>query len=558
MLNLIRLLIIAMVLTACVKEEYKYEATYDPNFFLDGDVVFRDSGTYADLGKIDKKLDDLYKLKKWEQLAKEVVWLDFTEDLTYFYLAEAAFHLGRYGSALKYYERSIGAGDGTLIGDERTCDHAFGNYCFGVELPAQAKHQIDLIKVRIAPREVIVSSPGIESNVSIQQDQQQFPVPHTFRLRPGEYQIQFFTDDALFYSTIEITEEAPSNFSFVFKPEEADGLLSVKSIGVLNKIEKDKHREFMGQENLHSITKELVVYISNKNDEIRANKNLLNVLDPTSSLGTVVKDRISLIEGLTRKMVERMERYVAPDLTSHLAWLNVVSEVVEPAAVEMVNLTDSTLEGGKDEVIQQVPEKKEPACSSYVMTINAHQLQDEVKEVRKSDYRSSFVERHDVRPNPRYSELRSQLRDAEYELQKAKIDHENSSDGYDAASALVMLVLKRKLESQHEEKVDRLQQQLNSMPRTITEAVEANYTVAKNDVSFVKTEHYDWSLTNCTTGSKSFHQATKSEERVFTLYKGVNQKDVNKLKQKNAKVKREMKVWSKAPLILRIPDKYDH
>lgn len=77
--------------------------------FLNGDVVLACStiGCAGEFGGQRTLLLSLHQSRKWERLANEVMALDYDEDLSYFYLGQAAEGMDKPAAALRYYHLSL-------------------------------------------------------------------------------------------------------------------------------------------------------------------------------------------------------------------------------------------------------------------------------------------------------------------------------------------------------------------------------------------------------------------------------------------------------------------
>ena len=81
----------------------------DQQRFFSGDVILTctSTGCAWNFGGKRNLLLSLHQSRQWESLANEVIALDFDQDLSYFYLGQAAEGMGKASAALRYYRLSL-------------------------------------------------------------------------------------------------------------------------------------------------------------------------------------------------------------------------------------------------------------------------------------------------------------------------------------------------------------------------------------------------------------------------------------------------------------------
>lgn len=86
------------------------------------------------------KVKKLHDSEQWEQLAWEVLYIGYYNDLAWYYLARAAEGLGYFDAARIYYKKSIAIALGQAPG-VAPCNYLF-NYCDGFAFPAVSEMRL--------------------------------------------------------------------------------------------------------------------------------------------------------------------------------------------------------------------------------------------------------------------------------------------------------------------------------------------------------------------------------------------------------------------------------
>lgn len=103
--------------------------------FKRGEAVLACGDCAFSFGNRLERLRELRAQRQWEALAKEVLDLDYSQDIAWFYLGEAAAGLGHAPAARRYFEQAA-----SLAGRREThCQGTFSDLCGGVRLPEAAQ-----------------------------------------------------------------------------------------------------------------------------------------------------------------------------------------------------------------------------------------------------------------------------------------------------------------------------------------------------------------------------------------------------------------------------------
>jgi predicted Zn-dependent protease len=103
--------------------------------FKRGEAVLECTDCALSFGNRQDRLRELRTQGQWEALAREVLDLDYSQDIAWFYLGEAAAALGHVPAARRYFEQAV-----SLAGRREThCRGTFSDLCGGVQLPEAAQ-----------------------------------------------------------------------------------------------------------------------------------------------------------------------------------------------------------------------------------------------------------------------------------------------------------------------------------------------------------------------------------------------------------------------------------
>jgi hypothetical protein len=185
-------------------------------------------------------------------------------------------------------------------------------------------------------------------------------------------------------------------------------------------------------------------------------------------------------------------------------------------------------------------------CKSYVLATKNPLLEVRLKDSSKSKHTSQYIQEYREIPNDRYSQIKSELREARYALEDYRYEKSVSDSGYGGSGGLAFLsgFLGGMREDQLKEDIATLQSKLRNTPRTIREEIKGDYHPVKNNVTFVKDNSVEWMSINCNSGRVNTYKLVKEEFKDFTLYEGVRSDDLNRLSSTNQSTKNLMKQWS--------------
>lgn len=103
--------------------------------FKRGEAVLDCTDCALGFGGRSDALRDLHARGQWEALAREVLDLNYSQDIAWYYLGEAARGLGQPAAARRYYEQAM-----ALSGQREThCKGTFRDLCGGIRLPEAAR-----------------------------------------------------------------------------------------------------------------------------------------------------------------------------------------------------------------------------------------------------------------------------------------------------------------------------------------------------------------------------------------------------------------------------------
>jgi len=189
------------------------------------------------------------------------------------------------------------------------------------------------------------------------------------------------------------------------------------------------------------------------------------------------------------------------------------------------------------------------SCKSYVLVTKNSTLDVHLKDSKKLEYTSQYIQEYREVPNDRYSQIKLELREARYELEDAQYRHSQTRGGGSALLSFSVGLMQGALENQLEDKIGELQTKLRSTSSTIREEIKGTYRPVKNNVSFVKESSVEWMSINCSTGRVNTYKLIKEKVKEFSLYEGVRSDDLNDLSSTNQSTKTLMKQWSKRAFI---------
>jgi|GEM_PF-5056686 len=123
--------------------------------FADGDVRLTCSvGCSGAWGTTRRHAKSLYEAELWNDLAREVMRVGYSEDLTYYYLARAAEETGHEKAALTYYRLAL---------TTHKCDGTF-NTCDGIPVNQIVRSKIDQLRAKNISN--IQAQPAVEKSIA--------------------------------------------------------------------------------------------------------------------------------------------------------------------------------------------------------------------------------------------------------------------------------------------------------------------------------------------------------------------------------------------------------
>jgi hypothetical protein len=184
-------------------------------------------------------------------------------------------------------------------------------------------------------------------------------------------------------------------------------------------------------------------------------------------------------------------------------------------------------------------------CKSYVIVTKDRESNTRLIDSKKSQHSSQYIQEYRDIPNNRYSELKSQLREARYALDDFNYESSNSTaGGLGAWGAIALGVMQGVRGDQLEENINNIQSQLSNTSRIIRKEIKGTYYPTKKNVAFNQTQSFEWMSINCINGRVNTYKTLKEENKDFVLYEGVRSDDLNSLSATNQSTKNRMRQWN--------------
>ncbi len=571
-LKFLSLFIIALLLQSCAGNETKNESTrlykylepisaplgFDYQEFYKGDMVFDHKKLASDLSVdeyslLSRKIDSYLQFEDWEQLAYQLFFYQ-KEGTHYFYLGLAAENLGHPVGALKYYRKSL-----EMHNSGYKCKDWLYDFCRGYTFPEDMNIAISraakIVDHLYRPREVEISVK--QDNALIMVDGgSMFESPHVFKLTPGEHKVILSIDTAIEEKTFNLSADIVNSTKMQFEINEDPGLsLSVNYFEDVNKVarlQKDR-LEASGREFGSTYTVDdlpfLIDSMEVSNKQLKGTKdNLSVIIDKKSSLYQSAKENALLQNQLLKIIKHKIKSIKTQDIFEHIK----LSEALSANGIETQKI-DLFIMGerlkGRDFLNARRAEIV-GVCNSYVMVTKGGKVKTDTVDTESSQYSSEYIGEYRDEPNPRYSQLKSELRQARYEMESSRIEHSNTNAaGLSPFAAILTGIGKGMLESKHQENVDKIQARLSNTSRLIRREIKTTYYLNRKNVTFSKHQEYEWLSINCNSGQVNTHKVSDKQNNSFVLYEGIRNDDLNNLKESNQDTKERMRDWSKSHLV---------
>jgi len=557
------LVIVVMLLQSCSvtpenwKEENRYKKYrsidaplgFDYQKFYKGELKFRSyDNTAKNLSQLRDNIAVLAKVKDWEQLAFNLYLYRYTQDYYYYLYGLTAENLNHPEGALEYYKMALKAFE-----DGYSCKNGFVA-CYGFSFPEDIHSAINrtqkIVDHLYRTRDVEISVKQDGSLIMI--GDSMFKSPHTFKLIPGEYKVIISTNTAVEEKILNLSADVKGlskvQFEINENPELSISVNYFKKVGEIAKLQKNRLNK---SSDLYSFDElpSLIKSINSIKNQIKATKKILFIVrDIKSSLHSSIKEYINIENQLLELYKSKVQLIKTQDIFEHIKLSEALSENgIEAKHVDLFIMGKSL--NDSEFLNARIPDRL-GVCDSYILVTKGGNIDTNIVDSKSTQYSSNYIGEYRDEPNPRYSQLKSKLRQAKYEMESSKIENSNTSaPGLGYGGAFLMGMAKAILEDKHQESIDKIQARLSKTSRVIQKEIEVEYYLTKKNIIFSKNHQYDWLSINCNSGKVSTYKVSNKENKSFILYEGIRSDDLNNLQDSNQDVKGHMKDWSKAPLV---------
>lgn len=496
-------------------------------------------------------LDSRFKKKRWGALSTYAFETLNPQDLTYYYLGVSAENKGFYKGALKYYNKAITHNKKGL-----TCIGVLYNDCNDFDFPSEIYKAIDRVNTKI--KQFQYSNRARNVTINIDQPYSFFFVGgnryksgESVKLIPGKYSVLYYTDTVFSEGEITLTTKDSDSKSVALSlknsPKNSLTIVDInKAIKITNETIKDLRSKSDTNTDISQLSG-MVDWKMGVDKQYKSIHSSLLKLDQNTSLYSSTLRYRLLLKDLNKLLTEKIINTYTKDFSEYLVLAHKINNLgIEPYKVPIFN--NARLEGSD---LYSSTDIDNLNCKSYILATKNPKLTVHIKNSEKSEYSSQYIQEYRDIPNDRYSQLKSELREARYALEDYRYEQSTSSSNYGGSGSLAFLsgVLGGLREDQLEEDVATLQSELRNTPRTIREEIKGEYYPVKNNVTFVKDNSVEWMSINCNTGRVNTYKLIKEEAKNFTLYEGVRSDDLNQLPSSNKSTKALMKQWSNSAFI---------
>lgn len=629
-INIILISTLVLLLQGCSSTPEK-DYYFSERDFIAGNLSIPDASDDEIDSDTLESLNNQVKLKYWTNLALFSFNTLNPQDLTYYYLGVAAEGKKLYKSSLKYYNQAI-----LHSNKGETCKGVMYDDCNGLDFPSEILKSIDRIKHKNRDRSVTINIDKPNSFFVI--DGTRYKSGRPVKLKPGEYNVQYYSDALFSETVITLTSEGSSSESIELKlKDNSKDSFSLNYVEEMNEIGKTQVNQLKGltedfsgigirfsiennivkimsvlsngpadkanlkegdiikrvngkaldASNTNNISKLLkgspsskVTISINRNGNVfdvdlvrNTIKNFLtmNDFDDLISWRKDVIKQLDVVTPIFSKLDRNTSLYKATNeqivifnlikglLEEHL--LNIDTVSFSEYAKLANNLKNTGIESYKIPLYNNARLKGTELyatedinslnCKAYVLATKNLELNTNLVHSEQFRHSSKYIKEYREVPNDRYSQIKSELREARYALEDYRYEQSVSDSNYGGSGGLAFLsgVLGGMREDQLEEDVATLQSKLRNTSRTIREEITATYYPIKSNVSFSKNNSVEWMSINCKTGRVNTYKIIKEDNRDFTLYEGVRSDDLNNLISSNQSTKSSMKQWSNQGLM---------
>jgi hypothetical protein len=558
MKQFLTILLLLFLLQGCSSTPEK-QFYFSADSFASGTLVIPPESSDDEIDdELLETMNHQYKNKRWHNLAMSAFNTLNPQDLTYFYLGSAAEGLKHYKSALNYYNRAILAG-----GEERTCQGVLYDDCNELNFPSDINKAIARIDKKIDTKLRKDKHDSRPRNVTINVDRpnaffiigdgNKFQSPNTIKLTPGKYNVRYYTDKLFAETIINITKDIQEsiNIQLEFKEDSElsfsiDYLDDMNTIGKEQLLELEKYSEKFGG-TIHNVNTMddfplLISQYEAIKKQIKAIETIYDKLDKLTSLYKTTQKNLVIYNQLLDSITNRIVHTKTEDF---FEYNYLVERLIDKnISFSKVPLYNNAQLGGRD--LYSAVALDDLNCKSYVVATKGGGLSTGLIDSKKSQHSSQYIQEYRDVPNSRYSEYKSELRDAKYELE----DYDYSERNRPGFAKLIRReVFGIDTRERLQANVNTLQSAFNNTPRIIREEIKGTYNLIKNNITFNKIQSFEWVSINCDSGQVNTYKVLKEENEDYVLYEGTRSDDQNSLPTSNEATKDRMRQWSSTPIL---------